>query len=439
VRAPALAIAFLTSAAWAIADEKACRFSAAEMSADLDQLEQSVAHDWSYRELRRFDTVGTFEKARAGLPTNADGATYRAILEHLVASMRDGHGGVFLPCEDRSKLRCWPFTLVDAVDGLIVDEPDASAAPLARGDRLLAVEGVPVEKLIREQEQRTPASTDPSRRERALELLRTTASEHLKLSIIDARGRRRSIQLATIPRRVSSSETVETRDLGNSVSYLRLSSFVPGDLSQWLHAAQATAAEREQLLAPARKRIDEAFDEVARSRALVIDLRGNRGGTDFLGQRVADHLLEPGYVYYSLAAQIAGVWSHADPWKPPHSSTTRYAGRVVVLVDEKTGSAADNLARCLRDDRPDIVFVGRTTGGSSGAPREVTLTKSGARVGFCTMRVYGPRGALIEGHGVEPNLPTQRRRADVARSVDVELAAALDLLGWKPPSAIGGW
>src|SRR5215510_781673 len=105
----------------ALARAEECRFSQADMAADLAQLEQSIVHDWAYRDERRFDAHATF--ARVRLPAQADGATFRAILERLVAQMKDGHGSVQVPCEDRAKLRLWPFTLADTLDGVIIDEP----------------------------------------------------------------------------------------------------------------------------------------------------------------------------------------------------------------------------------------------------------------------------------------------------------------------------
>ena len=104
----------------------------------------------------------------------------------------------------------------------------------------------------------------------------------------------------------------------------------------------------------------------------------------------------------------------------------------MVLIDELTASASDNLVTALHDHRPEIVFVGRPTAGTSGAPRDVELPNSRAHVSFATMRVYGPSDTLIEGRGVTPNVKREWRRADIIHNIDVDLAAALDLLGWRP-------
>lgn len=427
----ALVVAIAAGSSTGHSDEAQCRFSSEDMTADLAQLEQSVAHDWAYLAQRRFDLAGTFARARARLPAQAGGATFRAVLEEIVAGMADGHGFAFLPCEKR-QFRRWPFSIVDTTDGLIVDDVKDTAA-IAHGVRLLAIEGVPIEKLVASAEQRVAASSSSSRRALALAQLTLTTAEHLDVRVRDNDGQLHTAHLETVPLTADSdADMVETRDLGNGVSYLRISSFSQTGLLEWLKVKDEV--RREQFLSPARRRIESAFDAIAGSRALILDLRGNGGGTDLLGRIVTDHLLRPGYVYFSLSArQVDGHWSYPRAWTFPSSRVAPYAGRVVVLIDERTASTSDNVARCLRDNRPDIVFVGRPTAGTSGAPRAVTLAKTGASVQFCTMRVYGPKGVPIEGHPVEPDIRRPKRRIDVVRHIDTDLAAALDALGWRPP------
>lgn len=104
----------------------------------------------------------------------------------------------------------------------------------------------------------------------------------------------------------------------------------------------------------------------------------------------------------------------------------RFEGQLLVLIDEDVFSVSDKLCRCLRDQHPDVTFVGAPTGGGSGAPRPcITLQHSGAIVTLCTMRVTGPKGELIEGRGTVPDVPVRRTRAGVIAGTDEVLAAAL--------------
>jgi len=208
---------------------------------------------------------------------------------------------------------------------------------------------------------------------------------------------------------------------------LRITSFGPPDWSRWLR--DVTEIERAHLIAPVLERIRRAFNGLAATSALVIDLRGNAGGTDLLGLEVAAHLLPTGSVYFQLSARDAyGSWSVFEKERLT-ASTPLYSHPVAVLIDEGTFSAADNLAACLRDLHPHVVFVGRPTGGGTGALRIVTLPRTCAQVSFSTVRVLSPRGRPIEGSGTSPDVALNWTQQDYAEGHDPDLEAALTALG----------
>jgi C-terminal processing protease CtpA/Prc len=160
----------------------------------------------------------------------------------------------------------------------------------------------------------------------------------------------------------------------------------------------------------------------------VLDLRGNGGGTDLLGMDVAVSLIGGKPIYYGLSSRtLVGTWSKPHYYEAKSEGTPpRFAGQLVVLIDEATFSASDNLCRCLDDLHPDVTFVGRPTGGGTGAPRPaVTLEHSQVTVGFCTMRVLGPKGELIDGRGTLPDVPVRPTRESVLAGRDLDLEAAL--------------
>jgi carboxyl-terminal processing protease len=110
---------------------------------------------------------------------------------------------------------------------------------------------------------------------------------------------------------------------------------------------------------------------------------------------------------------------------PPREIYTR---PMAILVDEGSFSATDNFVAAIRDNRPDTVVVGRTTAGGTGAPRVFRLSRTGSAVSFCTMRVYRPSGALIEGRGTLPDIPILWRRSDIEMDQDPDLDAATQWL-----------
>nr|WP_256476370.1 S41 family peptidase [Siccirubricoccus soli] len=245
------------------------------------------------------------------------------------------------------------------VAALAPDGP-AARAGLRPGDRLLAVEGVPV--------------SARNLAEAAL-LLEGAAGTPVTLSL--ARGRRRfQLVLRRIPA-VAEPLAAERRE---EVLWIRLHSF------SGLTEARMAVALREGLRGP-------------RPRGVVLDLRGNRGG--LLGQAaaVAGNFLSDG-----VLARTSG--RHPDAvrvWEASGPDLT--AGLpVVVLVDGRTASAAEIVAAALAD-RGRAVVVGSATMGK-GLIQLVVPLPNGAELLVSWSRVLAPLGWPIQGLGVLPMLCT---------------------------------
>jgi len=416
----------------------------AQVEADLEQLAGALRARWSYLEDRRehfgldLDARVAHALARVGAETSR--AELADVLAELVSALADGHASVVVPDVATDRAFLWPFTLFDAAEGVLVDRvhPALEGVPqLARGDRLVTVGGRPLEELVAHELGRVAASTPGARRRAALERVRLCRSGRLALGLERADGTR--YELACEPlgwsvawgRNAVDADGVEWRRLpaadGARLGYLRVGSFTAPDAEAW---SRAEPGDRDGLIAGEVARLARAFDELGELDGLVLDLRGNGGGTDLLGQALTSHLLEPGYAFYALQSRRDGRWGPITPIRPTApAGLRRHAGPLAVLIDAGTFSAADNVASCLRDHHPDVAFVGRPTGGGTGAPRALEpLACSGAVVTVCTMRVYRADGELIDGRGVEPDVPVRWTRADLLEGGDPDLAAAVDRL-----------
>jgi C-terminal processing protease CtpA/Prc len=239
---------------------------------------------------------------------------------------------------------------------------------------------------------------------------------------------------------------IEFRRLTDDVVYIRLASLraeaaAPdlkdqGPLDPSGHAIAALDA--------AKARISEAFSKAMGASCLVLDLRGNSGGTDLLGSHVAMHLVPGEFTYFKLQTRFSpqlrtvpgfedsaatNGWSSPVEWGPPRPPTvTAFPGFIVVLQDERCFSTTDNLLACLRDflPRDRARFVGRPSGGGTGAPRPVvTLPESGATLTLTVMKVYSPEGRLIEGRGTIPDRLVEWSWDDVVEGRDADLDAGL--------------
>lgn len=134
------------------------------------------------------------------------------------------------------------------------------------------------------------------------------------------------------------------------------------------------------------------------AKRVIIDLRGNRGGS--LGE-LADAL---GYFAPGPALLYSAVSRHSGYSKVFRSEGAgSYAGiKVVLLTDPDTVSRAEIFAQTLREWGA-AVIVGGKTAGNVAATRGFRL-KSGGALRLTVARLRPPSGADLDGLGVEPDV-----------------------------------
>jgi C-terminal processing protease CtpA/Prc len=411
-------------------------WSVADMSADLDEIEAAIAASWSYFDDHQthfgVDVKALIAAAKGDLPAVQSADDAARVLRRLVAGLQDGHAWCRVPGATDGAQRRLPFAVVDCKEGAVVRAVVVAGNPSMPqlGDLLVSVGGVPVASLLAELELQASASTPGMRRGMAFGDLTLCRGERVDCVYERRDGSQHERDIETLPPGAPvpgyvAEENWSLRWPKPDVALLRITSFAVPRWEEWL---KAKVEERDGFVAEARARIDAIVAELLakQAHALIIDVRRNGGGTDLLGIHLAERLLAGTFSYFLLSAQ------HDGKWLPPGGLTygkgdhARWLGPVVALIDAGCFSTTDNFLRCLDDLHPSVTFVGRPTGGGTGAPRSLVVTsRCKFEVGACTQRVYGPKGRLTEGRGTEPDIAVQWTRADVVAGTDPDLAAAL--------------
>ncbi|HWB80100.1 MAG TPA: S41 family peptidase [Nannocystaceae bacterium] len=174
---------------------------------------------------------------------------------------------------------------------------------------------------------------------------------------------------------------------------------------------------------PMVKRVEEAMAELRGKgmQALVLDLRGNPGGVGAMSVPVARLLLESpgslGKLQFRDFTQEFNVDVGNDPFK----------GEVVLLVDEGTASTSEIFAAGLRDLSRAQVIGARASAGAA-LPSVIDELPGGAILQYVVGDYRSPKGTVIEGVGVVPDVTVVETRADFAAGKDPVLLAAIERL-----------
>ncbi len=154
--------------------------------------------------------------------------------------------------------------------------------------------------------------------------------------------------------------------------------------------------------------------------AVIIDLRGNRGGVLRQAVLIADTLLASGKI-----AEAAGRDPDADQNFAAEGSDVTGGLPIVVLVDGQSASAAEILAAALADDRRAVVVGSATLG--KGLVQTVTALPDGGELYVTWSRVLAPRGWPLQTLGVLPQVCTSLGSSGLQEQL-AALAKGQDLL-----------
>jgi Peptidase family S41/Tricorn protease C1 domain len=228
------------------------------------------------------------------------------------------------------------------------------------------------------------------------------------------------------------SEGITWKQLTSSIGYLRIESFEDGP--------------------KVVERVDRAFAELGNKDALVVDLRGNGGGTLSAAMRLGDYLLpqmQPvGYfasraglsrrgarsidqINSSMLPVFSGYDSEAFAREMENKGAlmlatggrakSPYRGRVVVLIDEYCFSASEALASVIKETRA-ATLIGRRTTGAMLSGNPVTLEGEWTLL-LPVWDFRTAKGVRVEGRGVEPTIAVKYRE-----DKDADIEAALMFL-----------
>jgi carboxyl-terminal processing protease len=212
---------------------------------------------------------------------------------------------------------------------------------------------------------------------------------------------------------------------------------------RWLEPGKVAYIRIHTLLGPDfEKRAVELANEYRQAQAIIVDVRGEPGGstpsdlTSFLMDRPSQWWTESTPVempYFRFrAAEGNGAYQPFErstltwlsPVHPPAKDV--FTGKLAILTDAGCYSACEDFVMPFKVTHRALI-VGQTTGGSTGNATMIDLGQ-GMMVMVGVKRVSFPDGSPLEGVGIKPDVEVEPTVEDLRAGKDTVLEAARERL-----------
>jgi len=205
--------------------------------------------------------------------------------------------------------------------------------------------------------------------------------------------------------------------VNDGLGYLRIDAMT-GFSDDDTHSASLNALERA---------LDRVLRDIRDTQGLVIDVRTNSGGNDFLSLAIASRFVDQKtHVYSKQAGQIGQRTELVDVYLQPRGES-QYVKPIVLLTSASTVSAAEVFSLAMRSLNH-VTLMGESTQGAFSDELEKKLP-NGFEISFSNEIYLSPEGEWFEGSGVPVDISvamfTQQERQ---QETDIAINTAIEYL-----------
>jgi len=446
-----------------------------EAEQDLDQLEWYLERRYSYLKMKGVDYRAALDTIRSSLGDGIPTGALALQIHKFLMLFGDGHTVV------RSLRDCFipvgyaPFLVTESAGRLVAFKVDRSAFLDADHHYLESMDGIPVERWLEAARETVARGSPQYVRQRSVRNLRYVQYLRRELGLKESDA----VQVELASEDEKSRRTLELKLAIKFPRYgigaARASEVLPGNVGYLRMPAimYHTAEFQADLMA--------IMDRLKETRALIIDVRENGGGSRaplltlfpfFAGPddppRIAnvaayrlhegdrrdkkEGYLEDRYVFPLTSRRWSGAEravlesfakTFRPEWSPPEdefsawhylvlgrSEDTRYYHYdrpVIILMSTTNYSACDIFLGAFKGWK-NVTLMGTPSGGGSGRYRTYRLHNSLIAVNLSSMASFRPNGKLYDGNGIQPDIIAEPIATDFIGETDPVLDAALERL-----------
>lgn len=302
---------------------------------------------------------------------------------------------------------------IDYIDNLAVitrveEGSPAKRAGLRVGFAVKQIDQTPVAQII-ERFSKSKRSPEMTR----LLIARTIAARlggrpasSARVTYLDERDQAREVTIERVPVKGEMSQPMgnfpaqytefEAKRLENGIGYIRFNIFVVSLMD----------------------RVRAAIREMSDAPGIIIDLRGNPGGLGAMANGIAGLLESTQTSLGTMHLRTGHVNFAVFPQKDP------YKGPIAVLIDNGSASTSEIFAGGLQELKRATIVGERSAG--AALPSLFLKLPTGALFQYAVGDFKTPKGVLIEGRGVTPDIEVKLNRQELLRGRDSQLDKAIE-------------
>ena len=171
---------------------------------------------------------------------------------------------------------------------------------------------------------------------------------------------------------------------------------------------------------PVDERFSAALDTMMDVRGLIIDIRGNPGGSHVVGEAIASRLLQERTLFSVFRTREGSDEVYVEP------EGRTYAGPIVILIDVLNRSASERFSGCMQSIGR-ATIIGERSSGSVG-PSDALKLPNGSTLMYLIAQSLTPDGTVLEGHGVIPDITVALDKKALLDGVDSQLERAVEFI-----------
>jgi carboxyl-terminal processing protease len=381
-------------------------------------------------------------------------ASYEKSILMLAVAINDTHGGELMESGNLKmasaifKVRYYPpFDYKAEAKGIIIkkflNDSLAKCSELKPGDEIIAINGIKMERWLKERGALLPASNDAvkyrelstSNNDRGdtfafsnlesetlnVKVRRDRTYLDLKLVMID-RYDKQSIKLIEddiVQKRKKEKSIKGMENIGDDITLFRAGNFFDKDLPQEKDLGQLSA-------------------ELKSKKAIIFDMRKYPQAPGLFGYYLPLVLGKAPFAfarYYAVDLKDPGTFIHRegienymyvakDGTKPMGEL---YIGKIIVLTDENTQSMGEWFAMMLRQFNANTTVVGSQTAGADGDVKRLNLPGA-YRFSFTGNGIFYPDGRETQRIGIKPDIYFKASAKELGGVEDAHLQRAVKFI-----------